>query len=218
MVENSFWQDRIARFKDVERRYQCVMLIYGSLATGRASTSSDVDIVIVVGMEQPTRAPALMGELEQLFGRKIDLAHKSGLCPLLRERILGEAISIERLVAGERSMPLRKSWLYYLFIIQAEALKIKHDRAQGGQGVHWIVVLAKRLSHFYENRYLPLAPRIVDKALPLKQIREIARLSRRMTDRNEKLSRYTAAIKRHARVVSKGLRLTRDDVLRDLRG
>lgn len=66
--------------------------VFGSHATGSASSSSDVDFLVAL---EPQRdlldLVALKQDLEELLGRRVDVAEEEGLSPYLREKILREA-------------------------------------------------------------------------------------------------------------------------------
>ena len=66
--------------------------VFGSYATGAASSSSDVDFLIAL---EPGRdlldLVGLKQDLELLLGRPVDVAEEGGLSPHLREKILQEA-------------------------------------------------------------------------------------------------------------------------------
>jgi len=69
--------------------------IFGSVARGEDDARSDIDLLV-------TFAPgtglldyaALVDELEQLLGRKVDVASEAGLRPRVRERVLPEAVAL----------------------------------------------------------------------------------------------------------------------------
>ena len=66
--------------------------VFGSVARGEATTGSDVDFLVDF---EPGRSlldhTALVAELEDLLGRKVDVVTERGLYWLLRRRILKEA-------------------------------------------------------------------------------------------------------------------------------
>ncbi len=71
--------------------------VFGSFARGDHNTDSDVDISIELNQKVPV---GLFGfsrmrfYLEDLLGRKVDLVIKSGIKPLIKERILSQLIII----------------------------------------------------------------------------------------------------------------------------
>lgn len=69
--------------------------VFGSVARGDAREESDVDILVDLA---PGRSlldhAALMVDLEDLLGRRVDVATERGLKPHVRERILREAVRL----------------------------------------------------------------------------------------------------------------------------
>jgi predicted nucleotidyltransferase len=69
--------------------------VFGSMARGDANTDSDVDLLI-----EPGRAlsgfdlGALLMDAQDLLGRRVDIVTLSALHPLMRERVLAEAIRL----------------------------------------------------------------------------------------------------------------------------
>ncbi|CAM8641617.1 COG1669 Predicted nucleotidyltransferases [Burkholderiales bacterium] len=68
---------------------------FGSMARGDASADSDVDLLI-----EPGRAlsgfdlGALLMDAQELLGRRVDIVTLNALHPLMRERVLAEAIRL----------------------------------------------------------------------------------------------------------------------------
>jgi predicted nucleotidyltransferase len=69
--------------------------IFGSVARGEADSRSDVDFLVELerGRSLLDHA-ALMIDLENLLGRRVDVATERGLKPHIRERILEEAVRL----------------------------------------------------------------------------------------------------------------------------
>jgi len=69
--------------------------IFGSVARGEASAESDVDFLVEMerGRSLLDRA-ALMIELEETLGRRVDVANERGLRPAIREQILRGAVRL----------------------------------------------------------------------------------------------------------------------------
>lgn len=66
--------------------------IFGSLAHGEATETSDIDLLVDTAEETSPWFPAgLVAELEELLGRQVDVVTPDGLYWLLRRRILKEA-------------------------------------------------------------------------------------------------------------------------------
>jgi uncharacterized protein len=66
--------------------------LFGSHATGAASPSSDLDLLVAL---DPGRdlldLVAIKQDVEALLGRSVDVVEEGGLSPYLRDRILAEA-------------------------------------------------------------------------------------------------------------------------------
>jgi hypothetical protein len=66
--------------------------VFGSVARGEASGQSDIDLLVsTTEHTSPWFPAALIGELERVLGRKVDVVTEDGLYWLLRRRILAEA-------------------------------------------------------------------------------------------------------------------------------
>lgn len=69
--------------------------VFGSVARGDARPESDVDFLIEAGPVTSSWFPAgLILDLEDLLGRHVEVVTEQGLDPLLRERVLREAIPV----------------------------------------------------------------------------------------------------------------------------
>jgi predicted nucleotidyltransferase len=69
--------------------------IFGSVARGQAGQKSDVDLL--VQMEEGRSLldhVALMQDLEDLLGKKVDIVTESGLHWYIRDRVLAEAVPL----------------------------------------------------------------------------------------------------------------------------
>lgn len=70
--------------------------VFGSVARGEARKRSDIDMLI----QQPKGKFSLLDlvglemELSEKLGRKVDLGTYNSIHPLLKDRILGEAVTI----------------------------------------------------------------------------------------------------------------------------
>jgi uncharacterized protein len=66
--------------------------IFGSVATGDATDTSDIDLLVDTAEKTSPWFPAgLAAELEELLGQRVDVVTTNGLYWLLRRRILKEA-------------------------------------------------------------------------------------------------------------------------------
>ena len=69
--------------------------IFGSVARGEESPDSDIDLLVTTGPSVSPWFPAgLILDLEELLGRRVDVVTESGLNPLLRDTVLGEAVAL----------------------------------------------------------------------------------------------------------------------------
>lgn len=85
-------EDKVA---EICRRYQVKELaVFGSAARGEMRPDSDIDLLVDF---LPEARPGLLGlsammrELSALLGRRVDLAVKPALKPLIRPEVLSEA-------------------------------------------------------------------------------------------------------------------------------
>ncbi len=69
--------------------------IFGSIVRGEARVDSDIDILVDL---EPERSlldhAALLLDLQELLGRKVDVVTERGLKPQIREHVLREAIPL----------------------------------------------------------------------------------------------------------------------------
>ena len=69
--------------------------IFGSVATGKATRKSDVDILVELGKEiSLLDFVRIKHELEDLLGTKVDLVEYQAVKPRLKNRIISEEIRI----------------------------------------------------------------------------------------------------------------------------
>jgi uncharacterized protein len=66
--------------------------VFGSVARNEARASSDIDIMVEFSKSPGLDFVKLQRELSEKFGRNVDLVTKPALHPLLKDRILGEAV------------------------------------------------------------------------------------------------------------------------------
>lgn len=71
--------------------------IFGSAARDEQTENSDVDVVVELEKETFRGYMGLLLFLEELFGRKVDLAIKDSIKPRIKDRILAETIYVEGL-------------------------------------------------------------------------------------------------------------------------
>ena len=69
--------------------------VFGSFARGEARQDSDLDLLIEAGPLTPPWFPGgLLADREDALGRRVDVAEAQTLHPLIRERVLQEAIPV----------------------------------------------------------------------------------------------------------------------------
>lgn len=73
------------------------IFLFGSFATGRASTTSDIDVLVEVPRHAKTyqNYRGAKAFLKQLLNRNIDLVYADSLNPVVRKEIQSEIIEIE---------------------------------------------------------------------------------------------------------------------------
>jgi predicted nucleotidyltransferase len=81
---------------EIARRYGASQVrVFGSVARGEANAESDIDFLVRF---EPTRSlidqALLKQDLEALLERPVDVVSENGINPLLRNRILSEAIPL----------------------------------------------------------------------------------------------------------------------------
>nr|WP_308301594.1 nucleotidyltransferase domain-containing protein [Frankia sp. AiPa1] len=85
---------RDSRIAEVCRRYRVAELsVFGSVARGEDTESSDVDLLYVLAPDSTLgfEIVDLRDELEKIVGRHVDLVPKSRLKWVIRDRVLAEA-------------------------------------------------------------------------------------------------------------------------------
>lgn len=69
--------------------------LFGSVAKGRASAESDIDILVELSEKiSLLEFVTIKLELEDLLGKKVDLVEYRAIKPRLKKRILGEEVRI----------------------------------------------------------------------------------------------------------------------------
>jgi len=67
--------------------------LFGSVARNEATPDSDVDLLIEAGPVTPPWFPGgLIADLEEELGCRVDVAEEKTLHPMIRERVLREAV------------------------------------------------------------------------------------------------------------------------------
>ncbi len=71
------------------------LLVFGSMARGDAGPQSDVDLLIDNATKlSGFQLGAFQMDAQDILGRKVDLVTRNALHPMIRERILKEAVPI----------------------------------------------------------------------------------------------------------------------------
>ncbi len=69
--------------------------VFGSVVRGEDRPDSDVDLLVDVEATTSSWFPAgLILDLEQVLGRPVEVVTERGLNPLIRERVLREAVPV----------------------------------------------------------------------------------------------------------------------------
>ena len=68
--------------------------IFGSFARGEQTDKSDVDVLVEMELHTFDAYMNLLFFLEDLFERKVDLVEKAAIKPIIRNRVLREAIYV----------------------------------------------------------------------------------------------------------------------------
>jgi predicted nucleotidyltransferase len=78
---------------ELKKRGVASVAVFGSVARGDATAESDIDLLVEFSVVPDLiEFSALQRWLSQRLGRKVDLVTKPALHPLLRNRILAEAV------------------------------------------------------------------------------------------------------------------------------
>lgn len=84
---------------EIARRHGAVNIeVFGSFARGDMRDDSAVDLLITVGASVSSWFPGgLLADLEELLGRPVRVVTREGLNPLLKDRVLAEAIPLAQI-------------------------------------------------------------------------------------------------------------------------
>jgi predicted nucleotidyltransferase len=85
-----------ARVREIAGRHGVDRVrVFGSEARGEAGPGSDLDLLIALGPGRGFRdLMDFCNEVEAALQRKVDVVVEDGLSPLIRERVLSEAVSL----------------------------------------------------------------------------------------------------------------------------
>jgi predicted nucleotidyltransferase len=86
---------REAILKTASRHGARNVRVFGSLARGEGSESSDLDLLVTLGEGRSLLdLVSLKQDLEDLIHRPVDVVTEQGLSPYLRQQILSEAVPL----------------------------------------------------------------------------------------------------------------------------
>ncbi len=96
MNRKIFLQQKKADILIIAQKYGAENLrIFGSVARDQESEMSDIDLLLEMDANQGLLEQiAFTQELEALLGYKVDLAEEETLHPLIKERVMQEAIAL----------------------------------------------------------------------------------------------------------------------------
>ena len=88
--------EKLAAIREIAARHGVIRVrVFGSFARGEARPDSDLDLLIEAGRDTPPWFPGgLLADLEDALGRRVDVAEECALDPLLKGRVLREAIPL----------------------------------------------------------------------------------------------------------------------------
>lgn len=85
-----------ARVREIARRHGVDRVrVFGSEARGESGPGSDLDLLIALGPDRGFRdLMDFCDDVEAALRRKVDVVVEDGLSPLIRERVLAEAVPL----------------------------------------------------------------------------------------------------------------------------
>ena len=92
-MRDALIEKHVRRIRRIARRHGVVRLrVFGSRASGVATGSSDLDLLVALKPERDLLdLVEFKLDVERLLGREVDVVTEGGLSPYLRARILREA-------------------------------------------------------------------------------------------------------------------------------
>ena len=94
-IDEILGEHRSAVLELAERHGASNVRVFGSIARGNATTTSDVDLLVNMDEGRSFLDLCALGDaLEDLLGRRVDVVTEPALSRHLRERILEEAIAL----------------------------------------------------------------------------------------------------------------------------
>ena len=95
MVDHSLREKRAEILRIAARHGAGNVRVFGSVARGQAGPDSDVDLLIdIAGELTPWFPGGLIADLEDLLGRRVDVATEKELHDAIRGRVLREAVPL----------------------------------------------------------------------------------------------------------------------------
>ena len=95
-IDNLLSSQREAILEIAARHGAYNLRVFGSVARGQADEQSDIDFLVDYSIERisPWFPAGLVLDLENLLGRKVDVATEPALKDRIREQVLKEAIPL----------------------------------------------------------------------------------------------------------------------------
>jgi len=96
MTLDALGRDKLASIRTIAAKHGVTSVrVFGSFARGDAREDSDLDLLIEAGPRTPPWFPGgLLADLEEELGRPVDVAEEKALHPLVKDRVLREAIPL----------------------------------------------------------------------------------------------------------------------------
>ena len=96
MTLDEFRRNNAQTIRTIAAKHGVISLrVFGSFARDEATEQSDLDLLIEAGPATTPWFPGgLVADLEVELGRKVDIVEQRSLNPLIRDRVLSEAVPL----------------------------------------------------------------------------------------------------------------------------